>query len=113
MSLGDSTTTSSGCPREINVSAIQPFASIITAVYVPAPTPTTLSVYLTGCVFHTTVYGGVPPVGVGMLMIPSENPKLSITGMVALILGLCATRNPPNKNPCIGQANADRIDKKE
>jgi hypothetical protein len=27
--------------------------------------------------------------------------------------GFCATRNPPNKNPCIGQANADRIDKKE
>jgi hypothetical protein len=27
--------------------------------------------------------------------------------------GFCATRNPPSKNPCIGQANADRIDKKE
>jgi hypothetical protein len=25
--------------------------------------------------------------------------------------GFCATRNPPNKNPCIGKANADRIDK--
>jgi hypothetical protein len=24
--------------------------------------------------------------------------------------GFCATRTPPNKNPCVGRANADRID---
>ncbi|KAJ3275797.1 hypothetical protein HDV01_007264 [Terramyces sp. JEL0728] len=27
--------------------------------------------------------------------------------------GFCATRNPPTKNPCIGKANAERIDKQE
>ena len=24
--------------------------------------------------------------------------------------GFCATRNPPKKNPCIGKANAERVD---
>ncbi|KAJ3308801.1 hypothetical protein HDV04_000788 [Boothiomyces sp. JEL0838] len=27
--------------------------------------------------------------------------------------GFCATRNPPTKNPCVGKANAARIDKQE
>ena len=27
--------------------------------------------------------------------------------------GFCATRIPPKKNPCIGKANADRVDKGE
>lgn len=51
-----------GCVTTTLAVFVQPLASVIVTVYVPAPSPVAMAVVWATPVFHKYVYGAVPPV---------------------------------------------------